>query len=208
MMGVTQMADNVAEHSSDTAAAIIAGGQATRFGGQDKSRLNISGQSIISRQVAALQPLSGEIFIVANQYERFAGTGLRVCPDLFPGTGVIGAIGTALESTPADRVLTVACDLPFLTTALLRRLLELAADADASWVRTESGAEPLIACYRRQAAPSIRAAIEAGQLRATDLDRILDIRSMGSDELQTLGDPARLLANINSPEDLGTIASS
>jgi len=191
-----------------TAAAIIAGGQARRFGGQDKSRLRISGSSIISRQVAVLQPLTDDLFIVAFQRDRFADTGFRVYPDLLPGTGVIGAILTALESTSADRVLAVACDLPFLHPGLMQRLLDLAAEADAAWVRTPAGVEPLIACYRRHAAPTIRASIEAGRLRASDLDQVLAIRTIELPELATFGEPSRLLANINSPDDLSTIGHS
>ena len=191
-----------------TAAAIIAGGRATRFGGRDKSRLSIGGQSIISRQVAVLQPLTDDLFIVASQMDRFADTPWRVCPDVLPGTGVAGAILTALESTSADRVLVVACDLPFLDANLLRRLLELAAGADGAWVETPAGAEPLLACYRRHAAPRIREAIEAGRLKAADLAAVLTLRTVGLAELRTFGDPSRLLANINSPEDLGTITSS
>lgn len=191
-----------------TAAAIIAGGQATRFGGRDKSRLRIDGQSIISRQAAVLQPLTDDLFIVASQRERFADLPWRVYPDLLPGTGVLGAILTALEATEADRVITVACDLPFLHAGVLARLLELAADADGAWVRTPAGAEPLLACYRRHSASTIRAAIAAGQLKVTRLESTLTFRSIELPELRTFGDPARLLANLNSPEDLSTIEGS
>jgi molybdopterin-guanine dinucleotide biosynthesis protein A len=194
----------------DTAAAIIGGGAATRFGGRDKSRLVINGISIINRQAAALQPLVSELFIVASQRDRFADTPWRVVPDAFPGAGVMGGIATALAATDADRVLTIACDLPFLTEDLLKRLVELAgtAGADAAWVRTAAGPEPLVACYRQSAAAAIRAAIAAGQLRAGALDERLTIREIGIDELRTFGDPARLLANINSPDDLSTMERS
>lgn len=194
----------------DTAAAIIGGGAATRFGGLDKSRLVINGLSIINRQVAALQPLVGEIFIVASQHERFADTPWRVVPDGFPGTGVLGAIATALAATTADRVVTVACDLPFLTGPLLARLIELAGEpgADAAWVRTAFGPEPLVACYRASAAVAIRQAIDEGQLRAGALGQRLSIREISADALRTFGNPSRLLANINSPDDLSTIEDS
>lgn len=190
------------------AAAIIAGGQATRFGGRDKSRLHISGQTIISRQAAVLQPLTDDLFIVATQRERFADTPFRVVPDVLPGTGVLGAILSALESCSADRVLVVACDLPFLAGPLLARLLELALEGDGAWVKTPGGAEPLIACYRHHAAATIRAKLEAGERRAADLEHWLTIHPVGLAELQTYGEPSRLLANINSPEDLSTIQSS
>ncbi len=193
-----------------TAAAIIGGGAATRFGGRDKSRLVIGGLSIINRQAAALQPLVREIFIVASQNERFADTPWRVVPDEFPGTGVVGAIATALGATTADLVVTIACDLPFLPQALLARLIALAAEpgADAAWVRTMAGPEPLIACYRTAAAAEIRQAIADGRLRAGSLDERLSIREIADDELRAFGDPATLLANINSPDDLSTIEGS
>lgn len=194
----------------ETAAAIIGGGAATRFGGRDKSRLVIGGLSIINRQVAALQPLVREIFIVASQSDRFADTPWRVVPDRFPGTGVVGAIATALGATDAELVLTIACDLPFLPKALFARLIERAAEpgADAAWVRTASGPEPLVACYRTSAAAAMGEAIAEGQLRAGALGERLTIREIGADELRGFGDPARLLANINSPDDLSTIEGS
>jgi molybdopterin-guanine dinucleotide biosynthesis protein A len=166
--------------------------------------------SIINRQAAALQPLVSEIFIVASQRERFADTPWRVVPDAFPGAGVTGGIATALGATESERVLTIACDLPFLPGALLSRLIELAGmpDAEAAWVRTAAGPEPLVACYRRSAGAAIRAAIAAGQLRAGALAERLAIREIGIDELRTFGDPARILANINSPDDLSTIEDS
>jgi molybdopterin-guanine dinucleotide biosynthesis protein A len=107
-------------------------------------------------------------------------------------------------------VLTLACDLPFLPERLLRRLIELAGTpgADAAWVRTDSGPEPLVACYRQSARAAIREAIAEGQLRAGALGDRLTIREIGIDELRTFGDPARLLANINSPDDLSTIERS
>jgi molybdopterin-guanine dinucleotide biosynthesis protein A len=194
--------------STGTAAAIIAGGQATRFGGRDKSRLLIDGQSIISRQAAVLQPLTDDLFLVASQRGRFADLPWRVYPDVLPGTGVLGAILTALEATDADRVITVACDLPYLHPGLMARLLALATDADGAWVRTPTGVEPLIACYRKHIATEIRAAITGGQLKATALEAVLTMRAVELPELQTFGDPSRLLANLNSPEDLSTIERS
>jgi molybdopterin-guanine dinucleotide biosynthesis protein A len=185
-----------------SAGAIIAGGQATRFGGRDKSRLIIDGQSIISRQLAVLQPLTDEVFIVANQFERFADLGLPVHADRIPGTGVIGAILTALEAASSDRVWCIACDLPYLSGPLLSRLDELAAGADGAWVSTDAGVEPLLACYQRTAVGRIREQIAAGRLRAADLGGILSMAEINARELATFGDPARLVANLNTPEAL------
>jgi len=102
-------------------------------------------------------------------------------------------------------VLVVACDLPFLTEALLRALLTLADEADAAWVETARGPEPLIACYRQSARAPIHAAILDGQLKAADLAQRLTIRPLSGDALAACGAPDLLLHNLNTPEDYAKI---
>jgi len=132
-----------------TAGAILAGGRARRFDGRDKSRLVIDGISIIARQVQLLQRVTDEIFIVGHDSERFADLGLRVVGDRVSGAGALGGIYTALESTSADRVLVIACDLPFLVVPLLQSLLALAESGDGAWVRTSRGPELARASTKR-----------------------------------------------------------
>ena len=189
-----------------TSAAIIAGGQATRFGGQDKSRLIIDGRSIIVRQVDVLQRVASELLVVGGAPGRFADLGLPVVPDGIPGTGPIGGVYTALDAASNDRVIVVGCDLPFLDAGLLGRLAALAdAERDGAWVRGPRGLEPLLACYRRQARPAIRQAITAGLLQLHQLGTVLRMAEVGEDELSTFGRPDRLLANVNSPADYARV---
>jgi len=196
---------SVYPHRATTSAAILAGGQARRFDGRDKSRLVVDGQTIIIRQLDVLQQVASEIFVVSGFGERFADLGLPVYPDRIPGLGAIGGLHTALESAHGDFVLAIACDLPFLTAGLLGRLVELAADADGAWIRWDRGVEPLIACYRRSARAAVAAAIEAGQLKASDLNRVLRMAELDGPDLARFGPPERLLANVNSPDDLARL---
>lgn len=186
---------------ADVAAAILAGGTARRFGGRDKSRLIVRGRTIIVRQVEVLQRVAAQIFIVSNDASRFADLGLDVHPDLVPGAGAMGGLYTALEASRADRVVVVACDMPFLDPALLNRLVDLAAGADAAWVRSAAGPEPLLACYRRDARFAVRKAIDAGRLTLAGLPSVLDVRELAADELKAFGPVDQLLANLNSPAD-------
>lgn len=187
--------------SADVAAAILAGGRARRFGGRDKSRLPVEGHPIINRQLDVLQQVAAEIFIVAGAPERFADLGLPVQPDLVPGVGALGGIYTALMAAQADRVITVACDLPFLHPGLLGRLAERAAGHDAAWVRTPRGPEPLLACYARAARDRLKHQIDAGRLKASELDAVLDIADVDLAEVEQFGPAQRLLANVNTVED-------
>jgi molybdopterin-guanine dinucleotide biosynthesis protein A len=187
------------------AAAILAGGQARRFGGRDKSRLLVDGRSIIVRQIEVLQRITPEVFIVASETARFADLSLPVHPDALPGSGAIGGLYTALEAASSDLVIVVACDLPYLEEGMLGRLVELASAGDGAWVRTPGGIEPLLACYRREARATVRAEILAGRLKLQDLASHLHMADLDARELARFGPAARLLANINTPDDYARI---
>jgi molybdopterin-guanine dinucleotide biosynthesis protein A len=188
-----------------TAAAILAGGQARRFGGRDKSRLLVEGRTIMVRQVEVLQRVASDVFVVGPASDTTVELGLPVHADLIPGLGAIGGLYTALEVTAADLVLVVACDLPFLDAGLLERLVALSAGGDGAWVRSPRGVEPLLACYRRSARGAILEAIRAGRLKAADLGGVLRLIELGPPELERFGPIDRLLANINTPDDYARI---
>jgi molybdopterin-guanine dinucleotide biosynthesis protein A len=190
---------------TSTAAAILAGGAARRFGGRDKSRLVVEGRSIIIRQVEVLQQVAAEIFIVSSFASRFADLHVPVHPDRIAGLGAIGGVFTALEVAQADRVLVVACDLPFLDADLLARLVELSSNGDGAWVRSPRGVEPLLACYRREARGAIGAEIAAGRLKAGDLGSVLRMAELSGQDLERFGAPDRLLANLNTPDDFARL---
>lgn len=191
--------------STKTAAAIVAGGGARRFGGQDKGRLVVAGRTIIVRQVEVLQRVASELLIVAPDAGRFRDVAARVVPDRVPGLGAIGGIDAALHASSCDQVLVVACDLPFLTSDLLASLTELSTGRDGAWVRTGRGVEPLVACYQAAARGRIAHYIATGGRKAAALGTILDIAELTPPDLDRFGDPARLLANINTPDDYARV---
>jgi molybdopterin-guanine dinucleotide biosynthesis protein A len=189
-------------------AAILAGGQARRFGGRDKGRLVIEGRSIIVRQMEVLQQVAHDTFIVGPRAGLYADLGLRVYADLLPGCGALGGLHTALEVARGDLVLTVACDLPFLDAGLMARLVARAAGHDGAWVTSARGPEPLVACYQRSCRHRVLERLRAGTLKAADLGSTLDMARVGAEELAEFGAIDRLLANVNTPEDFARIESS
>lgn len=183
------------------ASAIVAGGHARRFGGVDKSRLIVGGRPIIVRQIDVLTRITDPVLIVANDAGRFADLGVAVHPDAVPNGGALAGLLTALLVAPTDRVLVVACDLPFLDADLLSRLIDKTEDADGAWVTTTRGPEPFLACYKTAAADVVRGEIDAGRWRAGDLGRVLTMREIDETELREFGSRERLLANVNTPEE-------
>jgi molybdopterin-guanine dinucleotide biosynthesis protein A len=184
-------------------AAILAGGRARRFGGADKASLPVGRARIIDRQLAALSAVAGDVCIVSNDPERYAGIGVRVIPDAIAQAGPLGGIYTALLAAAHDRVLILACDLPFVTAALLERLVAESgrdAEADAVVPRSARGVEPLCALYRRRCAAAARDRIESGALQVVGLLDAVRTRVLGPDALAEYDDGS-LFENVNTPHD-------
>lgn len=182
-------------------AAILAGGRARRFGGADKAALPIGPERIIDRELAALSGVADDIRIVAGDADRYADLGVRVIADAIPDAGPLGGIYTALLDARRDRVLVLACDLPFVTRELLSQIAAAGDERDDAVIpRSRRGLEPLCAWYHRRAAAMLRTRIESGALSVHTLKDVLHVRELGPEALAPYaGDEA--FVNVNTPHD-------
>lgn len=184
-------------------AAILAGGRARRLGGRDKRALRVGPTTILEHQLAALDGLVDRVFVVGG--DPMAGSGPRpaVVPDRLPNAGALGGLYTALCEAAGSHVLVVACDLPFVTTALLARLISLAdSECDAVVPRPTDGLQPLCAVYARHLAGDVRRRIESGRLKIQDLLGTIRVREFGPAEIAAFDADGRLFFNVNTPDDL------
>jgi len=182
-------------------AAILAGGQARRLDGQDKSALTIGAHSILDRQLTLLRTLTTHIVIVASDHARFAAAGVPVMADRIKGAGALGGVYTALVDAPSERVLVIACDMPFLTRPFLSSLIEQSAGTDAVVPRDARGLHPLCAVYSSRIAPHLKACIDHGRLRVSDALDGLSVLEIGPERLARFDPDGRLLLNVNTPAD-------
>ncbi|MBI4508455.1 MAG: molybdenum cofactor guanylyltransferase [Deltaproteobacteria bacterium] len=184
------------------AAAILAGGGATRMGGRPKSFLTAGGRRIIDRQLELLGAMFSELLIVANDPHPFAELGLPVVPDGVPGQGPLMGVLSALEAARADLVVVVACDMPFLSG----RALELVADPDALEdvviPVVAAREEPLHARYRRTCAAPIRACLSRGERRIRSFFDQVRVRWLEEPLLRDIDPDLRFLTNCNTPGEL------
>jgi molybdopterin-guanine dinucleotide biosynthesis protein A len=211
-------------------AAILTGGRATRFGGQDKSALVVDGRTIFDRQVNVLSQIAGEILLVGGTMREMSKTRPGVTPiaDLMPGCGPLGGLHAALTAAQGRVVVVVACDMPYVTAPFLAYLASLAGGpAGRSEVRehsapaeqseagecsepnefiavvpqTEDGYHPLCAAYTRSAIEPIERQLAAGRLKMTDLLAKVRLRVVTAHDIGRFGDPHQLLANVNTPAE-------
>jgi molybdopterin-guanine dinucleotide biosynthesis protein A len=195
-------------------AAILAGGQAMRFGGRDKSALLVDGASIRVRQLAALAQIAGDIMIVvrhapidaarsvpASDTNDPAGVPVRTLADRVTGCGPLGGLHTALSEARGEAVAIVACDMPFVSAPFLAHLLALTSEGDAVVPVTARGYHPLCAAYTRACLEPIARRLADGHLKMTGLFEEVRLRAVPVAEMRIFGDPDTLVANVNTPDD-------
>jgi molybdopterin-guanine dinucleotide biosynthesis protein A len=193
-------------------AAILAGGQATRFGGRDKSALVVDGRTILDRQIAELASLTDDLIVVGGAESaapdaRLKGSrsNTRVVQDLIPGCGPLGGLHAALTAARGAHVAVLACDMPYVTAPFVAYLFSLAGGAEIVVPRTERGYHPLCAVYARACLDRVAARLAERRLKMTELLDEAAVRIVTADEIERFGDRHRLLANVNTPTEFADL---
>jgi molybdopterin-guanine dinucleotide biosynthesis protein A len=99
--------------------------------GTDKALLELDGETLLARSIRIVSAVVPELLIVGRTTLPSGMEGTPAIEDAYPGAGPLGGVATGLEHLGAERVLVVACDLPFLQVELLGLLLDLAPGYDA-----------------------------------------------------------------------------
>ena len=155
------------------AGVVLAGGRSRRMG-RDKSLLRLGGErapTLLERSLAVLRPLCAPVWVSCRTGQTFAG---QCCvQDILPVSGPICGVHAALVRARAEgipAVLVLSCDMPFMHTAMLRRLVTAAAASPPEALMTAFMApngwtESLAAIYRLEAVPFLEAAAAQGRLK-------------------------------------------
>ncbi len=162
--------------------AILAGGQARRFG-SDKALTEVAGERMIDRIAASLAAQCDAVLLCGRTLE-----GFRSVPDRpAAGMGPLGVLAAALRVATDEgfaQVLTVPCDVPDLPGNLSARLGRAPVCAEDC---------PVIGLWAADLADQIDAFLAASDDRSLRAwARYCGARAA----------PALALANINRPDDL------
>lgn len=191
---------------SQVSLALLAGGFSKRMG-EDKAFATLGDGTLLEWMRDRLAPLFSHSFIVTREAPRFQGLGLAVVSDALPETGSAVGIYTAVLASPTERVVCVACDMPFLTPRLVRTLVDRSTGFDVFVPRHGGDLEPLCAVYGKGTLDAYREFIKAGGRRIFDIYGDLNTGYLDMDR-GPLGDPRRLFFNVNTPEELETARAS
>jgi molybdenum cofactor guanylyltransferase len=181
--------------------AIQAGGRSSRMG-RDKALVPLRGRPLIEHVLARLAPLADEVLITTNHSSSLAYLGVRLVPDRQPGAGALQGLQTALLAAGGERVLLVACDMPFVVPALAIHLLNTALQADVVIPQRRGEFEPMLAVYSRRCLPAVEHALAAGQQRMISFFPNVEVHSVDEADWQAFDRRGLSFFNINSPEKL------
>lgn len=167
--------------------------------------LDVGGNSIIARILEAVGPLVDERVLLTNDAALEPVENVRLVYDPQPHAGVLPALAAGLAAAAGETCLAVACDMPFVSTPLFERLLELQAESAADVVipRTAGYLEPMHAVYRKQPVErAIRAALGRGEQRMISYFGEVRVREVEEAEWRASDPSGNAFFNVNTPEDL------
>ncbi len=148
---------------TSVAGAVLAGGASSRMG-RPKAFIEVEGQTMLDRAVAALMDAATDpIIVVGGDQEAIEASGHRFVPDEYPGEGPLGGIISALGAVDTDLVVVLACDLLDPSPTAVIRLLASLGAGDVAVPVVDGRAQWLHAAWRRSAESTLRAAFSRGE---------------------------------------------
>jgi molybdopterin-guanine dinucleotide biosynthesis protein A len=191
----------------DVEGFILVGGASSRMG-RDKSRLMLGSQTTVERVAEAMSDVATRVRLVGgpaggpDDRNRFESV-----PDLADSWGPLGGIQAALHAAEAEWCIAIACDLPFVSTGLLRRLFELRSNQTENFdavvpIQPDDYPQPLCAVYR--CVPCLDAAnqsIRNGEHSPRALLDLVKTRYVPFAEIADLAGANNFFFNLNTPEN-------
>lgn len=137
---------------------ILAGGKNSRIN-REKSLLMINQKRLLEHVLDIINPLFKKIIIISSKKDLILEfSDYDFYSDLFPGSGPLGGIHSALKNSKSDGVFIFACDMPNLNAQLIKRQIDLYDGVSDIVIPSHHiGIEPLHAIYSNRCLPFIEA---------------------------------------------------
>lgn len=189
-------------------AVILAGGKSSRMG-RDKAWLEISGKTLLARQIELIQCVGAkEVFIsgrVGVDYSTYSG---QVLVDRFQNAGPLAGIERGLAVMSTTLLLVLAVDMSAMNADCLTKLRAICAETSGAIPQLDGRIEPLAAFYPKSALNLAVELLQKAQgqsgLRGpgpTDFARSCVKENLAKFAPVTVSE-APYFTNLNSPEDL------
>ncbi|WP_411966001.1 molybdenum cofactor guanylyltransferase [Haloferax sp. YSMS24] len=198
--------------TGDVRGVVLAGGESTRFGEENKALAHFAGEPLIARVVSALRGTTGSAPLLAARSAERADELHSVLPPLptisddVDFEGPIAGLVAAAEAVSTPWIVVTGCDMPLVSEPAVQVLLDHATrDVDAVVPDDSGHLEPLFGAYRTAAVRKYRSNVapSAGPQRL--LDELATVRTLSTDSYPVLG---RAIKNVNTKAELETLTET
>ncbi|MDX1512140.1 MAG: molybdenum cofactor guanylyltransferase MobA [Gammaproteobacteria bacterium] len=186
---------------------VLAGGRATRMGGEDKGLIEIDGKPMAAYIVEALRPQTTRVLINANRnLERYR----EICDcevvedSVGDFAGPLAGMASALGVADTPYVLTAPCDSPLVSDYLGPRLFQAMEREDAELAVAHDGQrmQPVFALLRKGLLDSMLGYLRSGESK---IDRWY---AKHRTALGDFSDETSMFLNVNTPEERASLEQS
>jgi molybdopterin-guanine dinucleotide biosynthesis protein A len=182
----------------DCTALILAGGDSRRMG-QDKAGLVLDGRTLLEHVTAAMREVFPKVIVSVRQLR--AGVDAPQVCDEVEASGPLAGLIAGLTQVDTPWVFAVACDMPFITPAVVKGLAALRATHRAVVPVVDGHPQPLAAFYAAAALPLMRANLAAGERSLRRLLEKLDVCYVNEKELRAFDPALRSFFDLDTPQD-------
>lgn len=186
-------------------AGVLAGGRATRMGGQDKGLVELAGRPMIEYVLESLRGQAAQVLINVNRsFDAYARYGVPVVRDRQGGfLGPLAGMAGMMAAARTEWLLTAPCDSPQVPADLGPRLWQAVEREDADLGVADNGErlQPVFALLRCSLLDKLEAYLAAGERK---IDRWYQQQHMAKADFS---DCPEMFVNVNSPEERDQLAA-
>jgi iron complex transport system ATP-binding protein len=168
-------------------AAILAGGLSARMG-RNKSDIALAGKTLLQHALAVCRAANLKTHVVRK--------------DSVPRCGPIGGILTVFKNSPADSILFLSCDMPFVPPGILDALMQYSTEGNRSIFCRNDCTFGFPFVIRREDLSFVKAQVKKGEFSLQSLAKALK-----ADALLLPKDRQWQLFNVNTPAELRKAAA-
>lgn len=182
----------------DCTALILAGGDSRRMG-QDKAALVLDGKTLLESVTATMQQAFSKVIVSVRQLR--AGVGVPQVQDEQAAAGPLAGLIAGLAQADTPWVFAVACDMPFVTQAVVSRLASCRGGFQAVVPMVDGYPQPLAAFYAQSALAVMRANMAGGDKSLRGMLQKLQVRYVSEAELRDCDPLLRSFFDLDTPQD-------
>lgn len=180
-------------------AIILCGGRSERMG-RDKAGLPFGPEPLLARVARLVGQVADDVVLVAREGQALPDGFEAGARDAAEGLGPLAGIAAGLAAVRHDRAVVVACDMPLVRPALLRRLIDLSQGHDACVPVIDGFRMTTCAVYTKSAGVRAAEMVAHGELTPADWIDALDTRVVDEGELLEVDPELDSFKDCNTPD--------